>query len=132
METSYKKAVFHPWGWGMEWIIPNIVPQYVAMQMGLKSRDLSGFLANATAYWHDPSLNYHWNIPCPKCTTFGLLFQQLADAFGYECFQHVFEEYYALPQGLHVGNSDEKASVSEPSSNNSTALITLTSLPSSS
>jgi len=128
-------AMYHPSGFNTFNVLPNIAPMYVQRQLSMFPRNLSAWEATAaTLKARQPgpprshSGRYSWYEFCPPtvwpdspsgmsgaaqerdCLTNAMLFKELADAFGWDCFQRAFE-YYAhnLTQHTKVGNNDEKA-----------------------
>ena len=122
-----QKAMYHPSGFNTDRVLPNIAPMYVTTKLGMAPRNLSGWKATAATLkarvpgpTRSHSGRYSWYESCPAgwplvaqerdCLTNAMLFAEVAEAFGWECFEHVFD-YYAhnLTHQTKVGNNDQKA-----------------------
>eukprot|EP01051_Picozoa_sp_SAG22_P005081 SAG22_NODE_292_length_12914_cov_41.306594_6_plen_543_part_00 len=118
--------MYHPSGFNTFLVLPNLAPVYVAQNLGLKPRDLSAWektAASLKARTPGPPRShvgrYSWYEHCPQgypavaeerdCLTNAMMWLELADAFGWSCFQHAFD-YYAgnLTRQTKVGNNDQK------------------------
>ena len=104
-------AMYHPSGFNTFNVLPNLAPIYTAERLGMKPRDLSGWQATAATLKaripgppRSHSGRYSWYEHCPQgwpavaeerdCLTNAMMFVELADAFGWDCFPRVFS-YYA-------------------------------------
>ena len=120
-------AMYHPSGFNTDRVLPNLAPMYAMAKLGMLPRDLGPWQATAASLKarvpgppRSHSGRFSWYESCPAgwplvaqerdCLTNAMLFKELAEAFGWECFGHIFD-YYAhnLTRQTKVGNNDQKA-----------------------
>jgi hypothetical protein len=127
-------SMYHPSGFNTFNVLPNLAPMYVAQRLGISHRNLSAWRATAAVLkartpgplrshvgrfsWYEglpptawpPSLDMAAIAKERDSLTNAIMFREVADAFGWSCFQRAFEFYaHNLTQRTKVGNNDQKA-----------------------